>query len=115
VQRAGFGTLILVDDAGRPTGLLPVERLAVDRVPSEGAEPLEAVGTPDMPLRDAISLMLSQTGSHLIVVDDDGRLIGLVSADLISEALAAGAAEAEGATVRAARDETRAPEAEPAA
>jgi CBS domain-containing protein len=45
-----------------------------------------------MQLRDALSVMLSQTGSHLVVVDGDGRLAGLVSADLISEALAGGAA-----------------------
>ncbi|MEA2353311.1 MAG: hypothetical protein QOJ14_1725, partial [Thermoleophilaceae bacterium] len=55
---------------------------------------LETVGTPEMPLRDALSVMLSQTGSHLVVVDDQGRLAGLVSADLISQALAAGAAAA---------------------
>jgi CBS domain-containing protein len=49
-----------------------------------------------MPLRDALSLMLSQTGSHLVVVDDEGRLAGLVSADLISAVLA-GTAEGAGA------------------
>jgi osmoprotectant transport system ATP-binding protein len=89
VQRAGFDNLILVDDAGRPTGLLPVDRLAAERVPADGARSLEAVGTPDMPLRDALSVMLSQTGSHLVVVDAEGRLAGLVSADLISQELAA--------------------------
>ncbi|MEA2387323.1 MAG: osmoprotectant transport system ATP-binding protein [Thermoleophilaceae bacterium] len=94
VQRAGFESLVVVDEAGRPTGLLPVDRLAAERVPSDGALPLETVGTPEMPLRDALSVMLSQTGSHLVVVDDQGRLAGLVSADLISQALAAGAATA---------------------
>jgi osmoprotectant transport system ATP-binding protein len=93
VQRAGFDTLVLIDDRGRPTGLLPIDRLATERVPEGPAEPLGAVGTPDMLLRDALSLMLSQTGSHLVVVDREGRLAGLVSADLISEALARGPAE----------------------
>jgi osmoprotectant transport system ATP-binding protein len=93
LQRAGFENLVLVDEAGRPTGLLPAERLAAERVPSDGARPIEALGTPDMPLRDALSVMLSQTGSHLVVVDGEGRLKGLVSADLISEELATGAAE----------------------
>jgi osmoprotectant transport system ATP-binding protein len=92
VQRAGFDNLVLVDDAGRPTGLLPADRLAAERVPTDGAQPIGALGTPDMPLRDALSIMLSQTGSHLVVVDGDGRLAGLVSADLISQELAAGAA-----------------------
>ena len=89
VQRAGFETLVIVDDDGRPTGLLPIDRLATERVPEDGSEPLGAVGTPDMLLRDALSLMLSQTGSHLVVVDKNGRLAGLVSADLISEELVA--------------------------
>ena len=92
VRRAGFESLVVVDGDGRPTGLLPVARLGGERVPADSVEPLEVVGTPDMLLRDALSLMLSQTGSHLVVVDADGRLAGLVSADLISEALAAGPA-----------------------
>jgi osmoprotectant transport system ATP-binding protein len=94
VQRAGFDTLVIVDDDGRPTGLMPIDRLAAERVPDGHMEPLETVGTPDMLLRDALSVMLSQIGSHLIVVDADGRLAGLVSADLISEALARRPAEA---------------------
>jgi osmoprotectant transport system ATP-binding protein len=105
VQRAGYNTLVVVDDGARPIGMVPLDRLAVERVPAGGLEPLEAVGTPDMPLRDALSLMLSQTGSHLVVVDEDGRLAGLVSADLISEELAAGARGVEGATATARRDE----------
>jgi osmoprotectant transport system ATP-binding protein len=104
VQRAGFNTLVIVDEDNRPVGMLPVDRLAVERVPADGFQPVEALGTPDMPLRDALSLMLSQTGSHLVVVDEDGRLDGLVSADLISEALASGARNAQGATANALRD-----------
>ena len=92
VRRAGFENLVLIDAEGRPTGLLAVDRLAAERVPEDSAQPIEAVGTPDMLLRDALSLMLSQTGSHLVVVDGEGRLAGLVSADLISEELARGPA-----------------------
>src|SRR5213076_623139 len=54
VRRAGFETLVIIDDEGRPTGLLPIDRLAADRVPADRAEPLGAVGTPDMLLRDAL-------------------------------------------------------------
>src|SRR5439155_5907280 len=57
VRRAGFETLVIIDDEGRPTGLMPVDRLAAERVPANGAQPLGAVGTPDMLLRDALSLM----------------------------------------------------------
>ena len=106
VRRAGYETLVIVDDDGRPTGLLPIDRLAADRVPATRAEPLGAVGTPDMLLRDALSLMLSQTGSHLVVVDEEGRLAGLVSAVLISEALATDRADLLGRPVRAKAEAT---------
>jgi osmoprotectant transport system ATP-binding protein len=88
VMRAGYETLVVVDDEGRPLGLLPVDRVGNGKVDPSSLRPLGAVGKPEMPLRDALSIMLSQTGSHLVVVDDGGRLAGMVSADLISEALA---------------------------
>jgi osmoprotectant transport system ATP-binding protein len=84
----GFETLILVDDDKRPQGLIAVDSLN-GKVDPSAAKPIDAVGRPETPLRDALSLMLSQTGSHLVVVDDDGRLAGWVSADLISAVLAA--------------------------
>src|SRR5205807_4513274 len=80
--------LVLLDDEGLPTALLSVELLASERLSEEGAESMGVVGTPDMPLRDALSVMLSQTRSHLVVVDGEGRLAGHVSADLISQELA---------------------------
>jgi len=88
VERCGYETLIVVDDENRPLGLLPVDMVGNGRVDASALRPLGAVGRPDMPLRDALSIMLSQTGSHLVVVDGDGRLTGMVSADLISEELA---------------------------
>jgi len=89
VARAGYETLLVVDDGGRPKGYLPIDRNGNGKVDASSPRPLGAVGTPDMLLRDALSLMLSQTGSHLVVVDGSGRLAGLVSADLISEELVA--------------------------
>jgi osmoprotectant transport system ATP-binding protein len=88
VRRAGYATLVVVDGAGCPQGYLPVDRIGNGTVDTRSLRPLGGVGRPDMPLRDALSLMLSQTGSHLTVVDGDGKLSGYVSADLISEALA---------------------------
>jgi osmoprotectant transport system ATP-binding protein len=85
---AGIDWLILVDDGGHPQGFIPVDKLN-GRVDASAARPLEALGRPEMPLRDALSLMLSQTGSHLVVADSEGRLVGMVSADLISAVLAA--------------------------
>jgi osmoprotectant transport system ATP-binding protein len=103
VMKSGYETLVVVDDHKHPTGWIPVDRIGNGTVDPNAVRPLGAIGRADMPLRDALSLMLSQTGSHLIVVDDDGRLAGMVSADLISHALAgtdadARAYEAEGLT-----------------
>jgi osmoprotectant transport system ATP-binding protein len=88
VTRAGYETLIVIDDRGHPTGYLPVDRIGNGTVDASSLRPIGAVGTADMPLRDALSIMLSQTGSHLVVVGEDERVAGYVSADLISEALA---------------------------
>jgi osmoprotectant transport system ATP-binding protein len=87
VRQAGYETLILVDDQDHPKGLIPADRLN-GSVDASAAQPIGVAGRLDMPLRDALSVMLSQTGSHLVVVDDDERLAGYVSADLISAALA---------------------------
>jgi osmoprotectant transport system ATP-binding protein len=87
VAESGYQTLILVDDGDRPIGFVAIDSLE-DRVDPATATSIDAVGRPDMKLRDALSLMLSQTGSHLVVVDSEGRLAGLVSADLISAVLA---------------------------
>jgi osmoprotectant transport system ATP-binding protein len=88
VRRAGYATLLVVDEDDHPLGYLPVDRIGNGRVDASSLRPLGAVGKAEMPLRDALSIMLSQTGSHLTVVDDSGRLAGYVTADLISEALA---------------------------
>jgi osmoprotectant transport system ATP-binding protein len=88
VTRAGYETLIVIDERGHPTGYLPVDRIGNGTVDASSLRPIGAVGTADMPLRDALSIMLSQTGSHLVVVGEDERVAGYVSADLISEALA---------------------------
>ena len=93
VEEAGYETLILVDDDGRPQGLIPRELLNA-RVDRTEARPIGVLGRLEMPLRDALSAMLSQAGSHLVVVDDHDRLAGLVSADLISAELAGADASA---------------------
>jgi CBS domain-containing protein len=103
VAEAGFETLVVVDDDRRPLGYLSLDALGTDRVQTARMTSIDAVGKPDMPLREALSLMLSQTGSHLLVVGDDGRVAGYVSADLISAVLAGtadAAAEPVGPTER---------------
>jgi osmoprotectant transport system ATP-binding protein len=84
----GFETLVLLDDEGRPCGLLPRSALNGGRVSTDGARPVDSVVEDSATLRDALSTMLSYAGSHMTVVDGDGRYRGLVSADLISQELA---------------------------
>jgi osmoprotectant transport system ATP-binding protein len=84
----GFDTLVLLDDEGRPCGLLPRSALNGGRISTDGARPVDSVVEDSATLRDALSTMLSYAGSHMTVVDGEGRYRGLVSADLISQELA---------------------------
>src|SRR5262249_54333909 len=88
---AGFEPLVLGDGDGRPAGLLPRESLDGGPVSADGARPIDITASESSTLRDALSTMLSSTGSHLLVVDEEGRYRGLASADLISQELAADA------------------------
>jgi osmoprotectant transport system ATP-binding protein len=83
------GAVVLVDESNRPLGLVDVEGLE-GRVEASAARPLGLVGRPEMPLDDALSLMLSQADGNLVVVDADGRLAGVLSAELISAVLSDG-------------------------
>jgi osmoprotectant transport system ATP-binding protein len=94
VEAAGFETLIVVDGDGRPTGRLPVSALVGEQVTEDGVLPIDALADADTSLRDALSMMLTATGSHLVVVDADRRYMGLTSADLISQELAGAKARA---------------------
>jgi osmoprotectant transport system ATP-binding protein len=91
LDKAGFDTLVLLDADGRPIGRLSREALNGGSVSAERARPIDVTAKESFTLRDALSTMLSSTGSHLLVVDDDGRYRGMASADLISQELAADA------------------------
>jgi osmoprotectant transport system ATP-binding protein len=83
---AASETMVLVDRDRRPLGLIDVGALD-GKVEASSAQPIAATGALHMPLDDALSVMLSQTGSQLVVVDGDGRVAGLLTAELISEVL----------------------------
>jgi len=82
------GWLLLVDAARRPLGWV-----AAGRVPAEGvldgrlAEPTDAVLTPWMSLRDALSVMLDAEVVTGIVVDADGHVRGVLTIDQLAGAL----------------------------
>jgi osmoprotectant transport system ATP-binding protein len=86
-ERAGSDELVLIDGGQLPIGRLPVARLDGKPVAAEDAEPLAATARRDTSLHDALSLVVADGNRPLVVVDDDGRLAGLVSLKLISDAL----------------------------
>jgi osmoprotectant transport system ATP-binding protein len=78
--------VVFVDDRGRPVG-----RLGRDREP----EPAGPIGNPETSLRDALSLIMSDSNRPLVVVDADGVLAGVAPIDVIAGALAVGNGKAE--------------------
>jgi osmoprotectant transport system ATP-binding protein len=85
---AGARWLLLVDADGRPVGWMPAAR-----IPSEGvlsatlADPTDALLTPWMSLRDALSVMLGADVVTGVVVDADGRARGVLTIDQLAGAL----------------------------
>jgi CBS domain-containing protein len=91
MQERGVGTLVVVDDAGRPVGMLTDRDLAL-RVVAAGADPratsVGEVMTPrpktvseGTPIESALSLMRSGAFRRLPVVNDVGELVGILSLD----------------------------------
>ncbi|HEY4278915.1 MAG TPA: betaine/proline/choline family ABC transporter ATP-binding protein [Conexibacter sp.] len=85
--RHGSDELVLIDGGEQPIGRLPVARLDGKPVAVEDAEPLAATARRQTSLHDALSLVVADGNRPLVVVDDDGRLAGLVDLKLISDAL----------------------------
>jgi osmoprotectant transport system ATP-binding protein len=84
---------LLVDEAGRPQGWLSERGLAGERVRPDLRSPAEPVLDLDDVLRDALGRLLSQESRYGPVVDARGRVVGLLSLDLIAHALQTPAAE----------------------
>ncbi len=90
--RARLGTaaadeLVVLDGNEHPVGRLPMRRLNGQPVSAADADPLGATGKRETSLRDALSLVLTDHSRPLVVLEDDGHLAGLVSLELISDAL----------------------------
>jgi Zn-dependent protease len=96
VYRTRHDTYPVTDGAARPRGLVAVG--ALSGVPREAwpstsvmeiAEPIEAGGTvaPGLPAKEALDLMRKSGRSRLLVVDDAGRLVGLLTLKDLLETL----------------------------
>lgn len=88
MEREGIKSVVVSDGDGRPEGILTstdfVRMAAADRSPSavtvdEFVTSEVVTTTPGVDVRDAADLMRENDISHLPVVDDDGRLTGIVT------------------------------------
>jgi len=81
---------LLVDADGQPLGWIDQGDLAGDgSIDAEAATPGAPTVEPETTLRDALSAMLDSSVQLGVVVDERHRVLGLISVDLISEALRA--------------------------
>jgi osmoprotectant transport system ATP-binding protein len=83
---------LVVDDTGRPLGWLSDRELAQERVPDRPASRPEPVIEADYVLRDALSRLLQSDTQYGPVVDPDGRVVGVLSVEMISHFLSSPAA-----------------------
>jgi osmoprotectant transport system ATP-binding protein len=79
---------LLVDDGERPLGWLTERGLAGERVGDEPSSSPEPVVELDDVLRDALSDLLAHEVQYGPVVDPQGRVVGVLSIELLSHAIA---------------------------
>lgn len=105
----GVGSVVVVDDSGRPVGLVTDRDVAV-RVVAPGLDPdrTEVAGfmsmpvhsvTEDAPIESALSGMAGAGVRRSVVTDSDGALVGILALDDVLELLVE-EAEAVGALIR---------------
>jgi osmoprotectant transport system ATP-binding protein len=78
---------LLVDDAGRPVGWLSSRGLNGERVERQIRSPAEPVIDLDDVLRDGLGRLLAEESLYGPVLDAQGRVVGVLSLELIAAAL----------------------------
>jgi osmoprotectant transport system ATP-binding protein len=78
---------LLVDSERRPLGWLTERDLAADVVPRRPDSPLGPVLERDDVMRDALADLLQGESQYAPVVDHEGRIVGVLSVEIISEFL----------------------------
>ncbi|MEP7040805.1 MAG: betaine/proline/choline family ABC transporter ATP-binding protein [Chloroflexota bacterium] len=90
LEEAAADFVLLVDDTDRPIGWISRAALGGDgTVTVDDAIPGSPTLEPESTLRDALSVMLGSSVQLGVVVDDDERVLGVVSVDAISDVLRA--------------------------
>jgi osmoprotectant transport system ATP-binding protein len=75
---------LLVDSERRPLGWLTERDLAADVVPRQADSPLGPVPERDDVMRDALADLLQGESQYAPVVDHEGRIVGVLSIEIIS-------------------------------
>jgi osmoprotectant transport system ATP-binding protein len=86
---------LLVDAERRPLGWLSERDLALETVPARPDSPLGPLLDRDDVMRDALADLLRGGAQYAAVVDDRGRIAGVLSVEIISEFLASPKAKSE--------------------
>jgi osmoprotectant transport system ATP-binding protein len=86
---------LLVDSDRRPIGWLSERDLAHDTVPAKADSPLGPVLDLADVMRDALADLLQGEAMYAAVTDHDGRIVGVLSVEIISEFLASPNAKTE--------------------
>ncbi len=83
----GWDEMVVVDGDGRPVGALRPGTRPSGPVQPGDTQPLERVIGADATMRDALSLMMTDSLGPLVVLDATGRVSGYVSLELINRSL----------------------------
>ena len=78
---------LVVDEQGHPLGWMSERDLALETVPAQPDSRPEPVIEVDYVLRDALSDLLQSDTQYGPVVDRDGRVVGVLSVEIISHFL----------------------------
>ena len=104
VAEADLDIALLVDAGAKPIGWLSERALLGERVREELRSRADPVVELDDVLRDALSDLLATESLYGPVVDASGRTVGVLSIQVISQAVATAPAEVPGATDLAAQE-----------
>ncbi len=113
IEDADLDIALLVDDQDRPIGWLSERALLGERVRDELRSRADPIVELDDVLRDALSDLLAKQSMYGPVVDHDGRVVGVLSIQVISQAVRSAPAAVPGPADRVGAEDEVHHEAEP--
>ena len=95
MEKDRIGWAMLIDDEGHFLGWVSCDDLQESKSIRDTATPPTVTGTPDTPLNEALSKMFDSAVGNLSVLDNEERLVGVLSFEIIREVLGRQASEAK--------------------